>query len=92
MKCGRENWVICLAMKRKSKENRIPILRTPPLARALYRHAEMGEEIPSELYTAVAEVLAYIYQLRQYDARGGAIPQAPVDLPVPENLDPGIEE
>ena len=74
------------------KENRIPILRTPPLARALYRHAEMGEEIPSELYTAVAEVLAYIYQLRQYDARGGAIPQAPGDLPVPENLDPGIEE
>ncbi|TCV90743.1 flagellar biosynthesis protein FlhB [Sulfurirhabdus autotrophica] len=74
------------------KENRIPILRTPPLARALYRHAEMGEEIPSELYTAVAEVLAYIYQLRQYDTRGGAIPQAPGDLPVPENLDPGTEE
>lgn len=74
------------------KENHVPVLRTPPLARALYRHAELGEEIPSALYTAVAEVLAYIYQLKQYEVQGGAMPQAPVDLPVPAELDPGAIE
>ena len=74
------------------KENRVPVLRAPPLARALYRHAELGEEIPSALYTAVAEVLAYIYQLRQYEAHGGTMPQAPVELPVPAELDPGATD
>lgn len=74
------------------KENHVPVLRTPPLARALYRHAELGEEIPSALYTAVAEVLAYIYQLKQYEVQGGTMPQAPVDLPVPAELDPGAIE
>ena len=74
------------------RENRVPILRTPPLARALYRHAELGEEIPSALYTAVAEVLAYIYQLRQYETQGGVMPSVPAELPVPEELDPGASE
>jgi len=74
------------------KENRVPILRTPPLARALYRHAELGEEIPSALYTAVAEVLAYIYQLRQYENQGGVMPLVPAELPVPAELDPGASE
>ena len=74
------------------KEHHVPVLRTPPLARALYRHAELGEEIPSSLYTAVAEVLAYIYQLKQYEVQGGTMPQAPVDLPVPAELDPGAIE
>jgi flagellar biosynthetic protein FlhB len=69
-------------------EHNIPIVETPPLARALYRHAELGQEIPAPLYTAVAEVLAYIYQLRRYRAEGGQPPQAPKNLPVPADLDP----
>ena len=74
------------------KENNVPVIRTPPLARALYRHAELGDEIPSALYTAVAEVLAYIYQLKQYKVQGGVMPLVPVELPVPAELDPGAAE
>jgi len=72
-------------------EHNIPIVQTPPLARALYRHAELGEEIPAALYTAVAEVLAYVYQLRRYRSEGGNAPQAPKNLPVPPGLDPEAE-
>lgn len=70
------------------RENRVPVLQAPPLARALYRHAELEEEIPAELYTAVAEVLAYVYQLRQYERAGGTRPAEPTELTVPPGMDP----
>lgn len=41
----------------------IPIVERPPLARAIYRQVEVGQEIPADLYKAVAEVLAYVYEL-----------------------------
>jgi flagellar biosynthesis protein FlhB len=44
-------------------ENGIPILERPPLARALYRMVEVGQEIPEQFYSAVAEILAYVYEL-----------------------------
>ena len=44
-------------------ENQVPIIENPPLARALYKSAEVGQEIPAHLYRAVAEILAYIYKL-----------------------------
>ena len=69
-------------------EHGVPILEAPPLARALYKHTELGDAIPEALYTAVAEVLAYIYQLRRYNKEGGKQPQEPHDLPVPAELDP----
>lgn len=68
--------------------NNIPILEAPPLARALYKHTELGQTIPEALYTAVAEVLAYVYQLRRYQTAGGIYPQEPSELPVPKELDP----
>jgi flagellar biosynthetic protein FlhB len=43
----------------------VPIVPNPPLARSLYAQVEVGEEIPSTLYQAVAEVLAYVYRLRR---------------------------
>ncbi len=54
-----------LAMKIReiAAENRIPILERPPLARALYKSVEVGQEIPEEHYAAVAEILAYVYEL-----------------------------
>lgn len=73
------------------KENKVPILRTPPLARALYHHADLGDDVPSALYTAVAEVMAYIYQLKHWNLYGGPQPVVPEELPVPEDLDPGGE-
>ena len=69
-------------------DNNVPTLEAPALARALYRHAELGDEIPEALYTAVAEVLAYVFQLRTYRQHGGVAPQAPGELDVPPQLDP----
>lgn len=71
------------------KENKVPVLQFPPLARALYKHVEVEQEIPPDLYAAVAEVLAYIYQLRRYETLGGDRPELPKNLDVPEALDPG---
>ena len=42
----------------------MPIFEAPPLARALHRNVEIGGEIPSNLYVAVAQVLTYIYQVK----------------------------
>jgi len=69
-------------------EHKVPILEAPPLARALHKHVELGHPIPEALFTAVAEVLAYVYQLRRYQKLGGNRPEAPTDLPVPAQLDP----
>ncbi|QLG86788.1 flagellar type III secretion system protein FlhB [Chitinibacter bivalviorum] len=71
-----------------AKDNKVTVVRTPPFARALYHHAELGEEIPTALYTATAEVLAYIYQLDMYRKEGGFEPTLNTDLPVPPELDP----
>jgi flagellar biosynthetic protein FlhB len=71
-----------------ARANRVPILRAPRLARALFFHSEVGEEIPGTLYNAVAEVLAWVYQLRRFEAEGGEPPREPVALPVPPELDP----
>jgi len=72
-----------------AREHGVPVLEAPPLARALYRHAELGDEVPAALYTAVAEVLAYVYQLRRQQEDGGPVPVPPGVLPVPAELDPG---
>lgn len=69
-------------------EHQVPLLEAPALARALYSHTELGDEIPEALYTAVAEVLAYVFQLRSYRAHGGVRPDIPDELDVPPELDP----
>jgi len=81
--------LLALRIREIAEENHVPVLEAPPLARALHRHTELGETIPEALYTAVAEVLAYVYQLRRYEKLGGAYPQEPGHLPVPAGLDPG---
>lgn len=75
-----------------ASENQVPLLEAPPLARALYRHADVGDQIPAALYAAVAEVMAYIYQLNQFATSTGAMlpPTAPALIAVPEGLDPGV--
>ena len=71
-----------------AEENNVVMLEAPPLARALFRHAELGDEIPEALYIAVAEVLAYVFQLRAFSKHGGMRPEKPNDLDVPPQLDP----
>lgn len=55
--------LIAAEIRRIAIENGVPILERPPLARALYRMVEVGQEIPEEFYAAVAEILAYVYEL-----------------------------
>lgn len=66
----------------------VPLVEAPPLARALYAQVEVDREIPEALYTAVAQILAYVYQLRRWVPGRGPMPAMPVDLPVPAGLDP----
>jgi flagellar biosynthetic protein FlhB len=68
--------------------SQVPTLEAPALARALYRHAELGDEIPQALYSAVAEVLAYVFQLRTFARQGGVRPEALDAVAVPPELDP----
>lgn len=78
---------VALRIRETGAENRIPLLEAPPLARALYRHSEIGESVPGALYAAVAEVLAWVWRLRLWKEQGGLIPKKPEDLPVPDALD-----
>ena len=79
--------LVAQRIREMGAEHNIPILEAPPLARALHRHVEIGHEIPATLYTAVAEVLAWVFQLRRWRTEGGAAPRTPSDLPVPAELD-----
>jgi flagellar biosynthetic protein FlhB len=69
-------------------EHKVAILEAPALARALYKHTDIGDEIPEALYGAVAEVLAYVFQLRSYGSGHGERPDKPKKLDVPPELDP----
>ncbi len=80
--------LVAAKIRELAAEHRIPTLEAPPLARALYQHVELGHEIPAELYTAVAEVLAWVFQLRSWRSGWGAEPSAPTSLVVPAELDP----
>ncbi len=84
--------IIAQRIRDIAQEHGVPLLEAPPLARALYAHTEIDDIIPAALYRAVAEVMAYVYQLNAYLARGGRPPQAPAELTVPAELDPGIAE
>jgi flagellar biosynthetic protein FlhB len=70
-------------------ENNIPLLEAPPLARALYHNVDLNKEIPGSLYGAVAQVLAWVYQLKRFREHGGDVPMEPTDLDVPPELDQG---
>lgn len=78
---------VALRIRELGLSHRIPLLEAPPLARALYRHSEIGQAIPATLYAAVAEVLAWVYQLKRWRQQGGLIPKTPEHLPVPAALD-----
>lgn len=79
--------LVALRIRTLAEEHKIPVLEAAPLTRALYRHTELGAEIPVALYAAVAEVLAWAYQLHRHGKEGGALPPEPKNLPVPEKLD-----
>lgn len=80
--------LLALRIRDLARESKVPVLEAPPLARALYAHAELDKEIPAALFGAVAQVLAYVYQLRAAMAGQAPKPAEPAELPVPDELDP----
>ncbi|AKM41940.1 flagellar biosynthesis protein FlhB [Burkholderia contaminans FFH2055] len=81
--------LVAARIRELAAEHNVPLLEAPPLARALYHNVELEREIPGSLYSAVAEVLAWVYQLKRFRSEGGAFPAMPVDLEVPAELDKG---
>ena len=82
--------LMALRIRDIAREAKVPVLEAPPLARALYAHAELDREVPAALFAAVAQVLAYVYQLRAALAGRGAMPGELPALPVPDELDPHL--
>lgn len=74
--------LVAARIRAVAAEHGVPVLEAPPLARALHSACDLGEEIPARLYAAVAQVLAYVYQLRAARRAGAAPPLAPsIELP-----------
>ncbi len=80
--------LLAMAIRDLAKDSKVPVLQAPVLARALYAHAELDREIPAALFGAVAQVLAYVYQLRAAMAGQVAMPADLPELNVPAELDP----
>jgi flagellar biosynthetic protein FlhB len=80
--------LLAMVIRDLAKEAKVPVLQAPVLARALYAHAELDHEIPAALFAAVAQVLAYVYQLRAAMSGKAAMPAAMPELNVPPELDP----
>ena len=71
-----------------ARDAKVPVLRSPPLARALYAHVEIDREVPAALFAAVAQVLAYVYQLRAALSGKAPMPQAVPEPQLPLGFDP----
>ncbi|TDG07917.1 flagellar type III secretion system protein FlhB [Paraburkholderia guartelaensis] len=81
--------LVAARIREIATENNVPLLEAPPLARALYYNVDINREIPGPLYGAVAQVLAWVYQLKRFREHGGDVPMEPTDLEVPPEMDKG---
>ena len=77
---------LALKIREIAQEHRVELLESPALARAVFYSTELDQEIPAGLYLAVAQVLAYVYQLKQFRAGKGKRPGPLPDLPIPPDL------
>jgi flagellar biosynthetic protein FlhB len=75
--------VIAAKIREVAGEHAVPIFEAPPLARVLYRNVDIGDEIPSTLYVAVAQILTYVFQLKVAKRAGHQAPPKP-DVTVEE--------
>lgn len=76
--------LLALKIRDIARDSKVPVLQAPPLARALYAHCELDQEVPATLFAAVAQVLAWVYALRR-------TPNARIEQPdvsIPDELDP----
>lgn len=77
---------VALKIREIANEHNVPILMSPPLARALYYSTEIGDEVPSGLFKAVAQVLAYVFQLKRHKQQVAQKPVMPreQDIEIPD--------
>jgi len=80
--------LLALKIRDTASGAKVPVLQAPVLARALYAHAELDREIPAALFAAVAQVLAYVYQLRAALRGQAPMPGELPELNVPADMDP----
>lgn len=78
--------VLALKIREVAGEHDVVVLESPPLARAVYYSTELDQQIPAGLYLAVAQVLAYVFQLRQYRAGQGKRPGPVPKVPIPDEF------
>lgn len=80
--------LIAFRIRTVAEEHAVPVVEAPPLARSINRFVDLGDEIPSGLYGAVAEVLAYVYRLKAAQDAGAPLPPLPADnrFEPPESL------
>lgn len=83
---------VALRIREIANEHQILMVESPKLARALYAHTEVDQEIPEALYLAVAEMLAYVFQVKSFNGRDGEYPTMPQSIEVPDELDPHITD
>jgi len=77
--------LVALRIRELARDAGVTVLEAPPLARAVYHTTKLNQEIPAGLYVAVAQVLAYVFQLRRRDPLRPP-PQLPAELPIPPEL------
>jgi len=77
---------LALKIREVARDNKVPLVEAPPLARALYSNVELEQEIPGALYTAVAKLLAYVYALAEGK---GHMVEVPGEADIPKGMDPG---
>ena len=80
--------LIAMTIRDLARTHGVPVLESPRLARALYAHADLDQPIPAALFSAVAQVLAYVYRLKAAQSGQGRMPGDLPELDVPAELDP----
>lgn len=76
---------VAMHIRKIANEHKVPVIESPALARSIYHTTELDHPIPEQLFAAVAQVLAYVYQLRMYKKGKGNRPKALAkELPIPE--------
>ena len=79
--------LVAFQIRKVAQQHTVTVFSAPPLARALYHSTELNREIPVGLYVAVAQVLAYVYQLKSAQDGEGVEPAEPTDLPIPKEFE-----
>ena len=78
---------LAMQIRKIAKGNEVPIVESPILTRSLYHTTEVGDQIPDQLFTAVAQVLAYVFQLKRYQKGRGRKPtNLSKNLPIPDDV------